>query len=176
MARFKVLVIYVIALFACSGCGMKEHKNYAFTEPKLSLNTGVIHAKFRGTQENSDNETSVNHSPYELLLWFVTPSVQNHGICLVSLNSMVLKNSETGEYVKTLESSEVAFRESSDGAYVAYFSYKKLNILYADHDLEFKYYFSRDCGLDQLGASGNMSFKIKYSERNITFWDILMGV
>jgi len=74
------------------------------------------------------------------------------------------------------ETSVVSFRERLDGTYKARFSYKNLNILYADHELKFKYFFSQDCGLDQELVSINMIFQKKYSEENISFWDILMGI
>lgn len=176
MANFRVLILFVIAMFACSGCSMKIHKDYAFTEPEFFLNAGAIHAKLRGTMENIDDTTSVNHSPYEMLLWFTSSSEQSSGRCLVSLDSMTFKNSETGEFVTIPETSEVAFRERSDGTYMASFNYNNLNLLYDDHELEFKYFFSQGCGLDQTSVSVNMIFKKQYSERNISFWDTLMGV
>jgi hypothetical protein len=176
MTNSKALVLCVIALSACVGCSMKIHKDYAFTEPEFTFNTGVIHAKLRGTMENIDDNTSVNHSPYEMLLWFTSSNEMNPVGCLVSLESMTLKNVESGENVLIPETSEIAFRERSDGGYMASFNYKNLNLLYADHELEFKYSFSRDCGFDQASVSVNMLFQKQYSERNISFWDTLMGV
>ena len=176
MKNSKALVLCVIVLSACVGCSMKIHKDYAFTEPKFSFNTGVIHAKLRGTMENIDDNASVNHSPYEMLLWFSSFNEMNRTDCLVSLESMTLKNVKSGEFVLIPETSKVAFRERSDGGYMASFNYKNLNLLYADHELNFKYSLSRDCGLDQASVSVNMFFQKQYSERNISFWDTLMGV
>ena len=44
---FKALIFLMTAILLCSGCRMKIHKDYAFTEPEFRLNTGAIHAKLR---------------------------------------------------------------------------------------------------------------------------------
>lgn len=178
MAYFKILVIFMAVTFACPGCSMKIYKDYAFTEPVFQLNTGVMQAKLRGTMENVDDKTSVNHSPYEMLLWFTSSVEQFRRNCLVSLNldSMTLKNSETGKFVLIPKSFEVGFKERSDGMYTASFSYKNLNLIYADHELEFNYSFSGSCGLGRAAASVSMIFQKQYHERKTSFWDTLMGI
>lgn len=175
MLKSKNITLLLLVIFTCLGCSMKTHKNYEFTEPEIHLNTGVIHAKLRGTMENIDNETSIYHAPYEMLLWF-SSSTEQDSSCLVNVNSIVLKNSETGETLLVSENSETTFRERSDGVYTASFNHKNLNIQYNDHELAFSYSFSKYCGLDQKSTPVSMIFKKQYSERNISFWDTLMGI
>ncbi len=175
MLKSKNLTLLLLVIFTCLGCSMKTHKNYEFTEPEIHLNTGVIHAKLRGTMENIDNKTSIYHTPYEMLLWF-SSSTEQGSSCLVNVNSIVLKNLENEETLLISENSETTFRERSDGVYTASFNYKNLNIKHNDHELAFSYSFSKDCGLDQTSTPANMIFKKQYSERNISFWDMLMGI
>ncbi|CAM0556990.1 hypothetical protein E0L35_22720 [Halomonas sp. ATBC28] len=175
MVRFKIVILLLITIFTCSGCGIKTHKNYGFTEPELRLNTGAIHAKLRGTMENIDNKASIHHAPYEMLLWF-SSSIEQNSSCLVNIDSITLKNSETGESVLVSENSEAVFRERSNGVYTASFNYENLNLQHTDHELEFIYSFSKDCGLGQTLVPISMFFKKQYSERNISFWDTVMGI
>lgn len=175
MRKSENLTLLLLVIFTCQGCSMKTHKNYGFTEPKTHLNTGVIHAKLRGTMENIDNEISIHHAPYEMLLWFSSP-IEQDSSCLVYIDSTTLKNLETSETLLISENSEATFRERSDGTYTASFNYNNLNIQHTDHELEFTYSFNNECGLDQTKASVRMLFKKQYSERNISFWDMLMGI
>jgi hypothetical protein len=155
---------------------MKIHKDYAFTSPEYSLGTGKINAKLRGTMENLGNDVSVNHAPYEMLLWFSAEHVDSPADCVVTVSSVLLKNLETGEYVSITETDSASFRQRSDGTYHASMSYKNLGLSYSDHELRFSYALDGICGLGASQASVTMKFKRDYSERKISFWDTLMGV
>ncbi|OED45785.1 hypothetical protein ACH42_04685 [Endozoicomonas sp. (ex Bugula neritina AB1)] len=176
MVKFQRLLPMLAVLLISGGCSMKIHKDYAFTSPEHPLGTGKINAKLRGTQENLENDVSVNHAPYEMLLWFSVDHVDSPADCLVAISSVSLKNLETGEYVPIPESDSASFRQRSDGTYHASMNYKALGLSYSDHSLQFSYTLVGMCGLVASQASVTMNFKRDYSERKITFWDTLMGV
>ncbi|MBT2773361.1 hypothetical protein J7J47_14125 [Halomonas sp. ISL-60] len=175
MTKLKILTLLLMVIFTCFGCSMKTHKNYGFTEPELQLDTSVIHSKLRGTMKDIDNETSLHHVPYEMLLWFAS-STEKDSSCLVNVDSMTLKNLETGESLLISENSEAVFSKRSDGVYTARFNYKNLDMQHTDHELAFTYSFNEECGLEQTSVPVNMLFKKQYSERNISFLDTLMGI
>jgi len=165
----------IVALF-CTGCGLKIHKNYEFSEPEISLISGSIRAKLRGTMLRVDDVTSVSGAPYEMLLWFKLNSASHVGGCIISLTEMALKNTETGDLVSIPKSATAAFRQKADGSFIASISVKNLNLLYSDHEMSFVYSSNDDCGPIELSSPITMRFSKDYSEREISFWDTLMGV
>lgn len=155
---------------------MKIHKDYSFTSPEHPFGTGKINAKLRGSMENLENDVSVNHAPYELLLWFSAEYIDSPADCVVTVSSVSLKNLETDEYVSIASTDTTSFRQRSDGTYHASMNYKNLGLSYSDHELQFSYTLAGVCGLVASQDSVTMKFKKDYSERKITFWDTLMGV
>ncbi|HED40877.1 MAG TPA: hypothetical protein ENJ13_10670 [Chromatiales bacterium] len=155
---------------------MKTHKSYAFSEPEFHLNSGSIHAKLRGTMLNIDDVTSVSRGPYEMLLWFKLNAASDLDGCLVSLTGMTLKNTETDDLVPISKIVTATFRQKPDGGFIASINIKNLHLLYADHEMRFVYSFNDNCGLIEAPSSVSMVFVKDYSERKISFWDVLMGI
>jgi len=174
--KLRVLIFLISTILVHSGCGMKNHKDFAFTSPEFRFDAGVIHAKLRGTMDNLNKNTSVNHAPYEMLIWFSIEDAENIIGCTLSLNSITLNNLEADKFVPVPKTGHASFRQKSDGTFIASISYKNLDIEYADHQLEFFYSFENQCRLIGLPIPVKMEFKKDYSERNISFWDVLMGV
>ena len=176
MTMFRVIVLSIVVALFCTGCGLKKHKNYAFSEPEFSLVSGSFHAKLRGRMLRVDDVTSVNGAPYEMLLWFKLNSTSHVDGCSISFTEMALKNTETGNLVSIPKTATASFRQRADSSFVARISVKNLHLLYSDHEMEFVYSFNDRCGSIELSSSITMKFSKNYSEREISFWDILMGV
>ena len=177
VTMFRVIVLSIVVALFCTGCGLKKkHKDYAFSKPEFSLVSGSFHAKLRGTMRRVDDVTSVHGAPYEMLLWFKSNGTSHVDGCSISFTEMTLKNTETGSLVSIPKTATASFRQRSDGSFVARISVKNLHLLYSDHEMEFVYSINGSCGSIELSSSIAMKFSKEYNEREISLWDILMGV
>jgi hypothetical protein len=172
----KRLVLLSLMFLVCSACNMKMHKDFSFTSPKAHFGNQIIQAKLRGTMVKIDKDFSESRIPYEMLLWLSDVKDKiDLSDCVVNFSNMSLRNLETNKFISIPKSDHVMFRKRSDGTYAASVIYKGLNLKYADHQLQFDYSIE-NCGINSLQEQVNMRFSKSYNERNISFWDVLMGV
>lgn len=166
----------MVTLFACLNCRISTHRDYGFSEHIYRLNKADLHAKLRGYSESFDRKVSVTHAPYELLIWFESPSRNIQESCSVTLDLVTWKDAESGKTTTLTESSTALFRKKHNGELLAYFSFKNLYLSYANHEVNFAYTFGQTCDSDLMADSVSVFFEKKYSERKITLWDVMMGV
>lgn len=157
------------------GCSVKLHKNFAFTESQIQIEKGIVYSKLRGRMSSSDIE-SVHGAPYELLVWFVLEDSEIANNCSASLNSLLLENMETGYLVPLPKLVKEKFEKDYKGEVLAYFSFKNLNLQYANHQLKFTLIYDDSCSFKTDPIPVSIVFNKKYSEEKISFWDVLMGV
>ena len=173
MALLCVLTTFLATLTLA--CEMKRHKNFAFTEPQIQIDKGVVYSKLRGHMHSSGTE-SVHGSPYELIICFILEDSEMVNSCSVSLNKLSLENLETVDAIPLPKFIKAASKKNYKNEFKVRFAFKNLNLLYADHQLKFTLTYGDNCGFETLSDTLTIDFDKKYSEENISFWDVLMGV
>lgn len=169
-------MLLVVTNLLSAGCNMKIHKDYSFTEPVIDYGVGSIHAKLRGTMRKTDDGGSTAGSPYEMLIWFAVNEQDKVYDCSVVLNAITLINVTSSTAISTNTKASADFKLKRDGSHVASIIAKDLDLEYEEHKLEFMYSFTGVCNAGQFNATATFVFKKNYEEREISFWDTLMGV
>lgn len=173
--RGILLLCIASTILLALGCSVKLHKNFAFTESQIQIEKGIVYSKLRGRMQSNDTE-SVHGAPYELLVSFVLDDSEMVNNCSVSLNSLSLENIETGDVVPLPKLIKEKFKKDYKGEVLSYFSFKNLNLQYANHQLKFTLIYGDNCGFEADSIPVSIVFNKEYSEEKISFWDVLMGV
>jgi len=167
--------VLLIALLL-NDCGSTKHTDYSYTEIVEPYELGFLKAKLRGTQKNINSRNSENGAPYELLLWFSIEYEKYVSPCSVIINKLDLVDPNNRVESQVGRRVEVVFSEKSSGKSVASFSFKDVQVMYSEQQLVVIYSLHGECSESELPVKKEFLFETNYQEREVSFWDVIMGV
>lgn len=164
-------------LLMSTGCATTLHKDYLFQEVQKDLGDIVFHAKLRGKPTKVNKGLTVTGSPYELLIW-LSPgsSTANVEDCEILFDNLALKAVDTEHIVFSKKTAAARFNQKADGKYSASFIFKNLDLEYVDYKLKLSLQSSAQCLQNITQKQLEFIFKRDYQEKQVSFWDSLMGI
>jgi len=160
-----------------TGCATTLHKDYLFQEFQKDLGDIVFHAKLRGKPTKVNNGLTVTGSPYELLIWLSSgSSTDNVEDCEILLDHLALEVVDTENIVFSKKTTTARFSRKADGKYSASFIFKNLDLEFVDHKLKLSLHSPIQCLQNITQKQLEFVFKRDYQEKQVSFWNSLMGI
>lgn len=175
-SKYYLILVSMLHVIILSGCKGTAYKDFGYVTAEQEFGGATVHAKLRGTDSNGRNGISnTRGAPYSLLLWVDLPKAKED--CIATFLNTSLINRETMSRKNIINKSvSVKASKSYDDVIKAYFSVKDLFIPFVDHEINSTINFTDSCGLRIKEYTFHLVMETHYEERNITFWDSLMGI
>lgn len=176
MSNAKRLTTLIVLCFFLIGCNVKIHKDFVFESIVIEMDWFNVNAKLRGAPSIINPNLSVSGSPYDFLIWFTAKGRNDVIGCKFILEDLLLINNETNEILLDVQNSSAIFIKRSDGIFAANLAFEKLDLIYNDYRVSFKLSNSGHCPLTDKKQIIEFHLNKAYKEKEITFWDALMGI
>jgi hypothetical protein len=166
---FIKLFIIATTCFA-SGCEASTIKYYSYTETTKEFDWGKIEVRLDGEYKRINDQEEVYSAPYSLKVFFMGENLKG---CSVSINEIILKNSEGKFALSKKDVSKNITWSDIHKSTRASFVFEKMHIAYEDYSLDIKGVIS---GCLNQSFNETFVFEKNYHEEKVTFWDKLMGI
>ena len=158
-----------------TGCDSTVHKDFAFHSGEFSMEHLNISAGLRGKDRTIDKNESVRGALYELWLSIETPELPNEKECSLELGNIQITDLSSLETILISAKEKLTF-EPKENTYQAFKIFRGLEIPYENQELKMTTYFNPSCTSSEVANPVTIEFTKDYVQRNISFWDTLLGI
>ncbi len=155
---------------------MSIHKDYGYQHISHQIAGGILNVRLLGTDKKVSDALSVRASPYDLTVG-ITLNAPSDNTCSFSVESIKLVSTKSEAVIFSKSGIKESFVSSPDKrSYDAIFLFGGLELKYEDYALDLIFSLTPGCSVSSAETHVRLPLKTDYQEKNITIWDMIMGI
>ncbi len=155
---------------------MSIHKDYGYHDAVHQIAGGFLEARLLGTDKTISDALTVRESPYNLAVG-ITLNAPSDPACSFSIESLRVISAKSGVTLFSKSGAKEGFAPSWDKrAYDATLLFRGLELKHEDYDLDLTFSLTPGCSASAAETHVRLPLRTNYQEKNITIWDMIMGI
>ncbi len=168
LLKYSGLTFFLLIL----GCNdMGSHKDFGYHDANQVFEWGIVSARLLGKDIVLTSSDSIRETPYRLFVSIILPNKPTKD-CHVQLRSLKIINLNNNIIASFLDQQEQFIKSNRE--YKSIFVFNDIKLNYEDYIVDLSSSLINCKETREIETK--LSLNRNYQERNITFWDKLMGV